>query len=49
LLNVYKENKMTSLDYIGSLLTGFCFFPFDPGTEPRFAAEEEGWWGAVTV
>ena len=46
--HINKEKKSTP-KYIYNQLTGLCFFPFDPGADPRFAAEEDGWWGAVTV
>jgi hypothetical protein len=40
-----EKNNVTGLLH---LLTGFCFFPLDPGTGPRFPTEEDGWWGAAT-
>lgn len=37
-----------SLNKLSGLLTVLFFFPLDPGTDPRFAVDEDGWWGAAT-
>lgn len=37
----------TQYQYHKSLLTGLCFLPFAPGTDPRFAVDEDGWWDAA--
>lgn len=46
-VKINKENKSNAKG-LQRLLTGFCFLPLEPGTDPRFPTEEDGWWGAAT-